>query len=127
MMVPLAYIALKLGAPAESVFVVEFFVTLASILIQLKIISPMISLPKRGYLKNVFGRSLLVTILSLPLPIFIANCLTDNIVNTFIIMFFTVLSVLIATYLLGLESHERKIANRKFVVFLHKISTFVQR
>ncbi|MCQ2163467.1 MAG: lipopolysaccharide biosynthesis protein [Bacteroidales bacterium] len=52
--VPVAYLALKLGAPAEAVFITCLLITAAAQLIRLWIVCPMIGMRKRDYFRNVY-------------------------------------------------------------------------
>jgi hypothetical protein len=121
MMIPLSYVALRLGAPAETVFVVQIIVTLLSLLIQLRMISPMIDLSLREYFKDVFGRGALVTVVSILLPLFIAKNLPDTFFALFVIVVVSILSVLVVTYILGLKTNEKILVDKKIKVIINKI------
>lgn len=120
MMLPISYIALRFGAPAESVFIVQIIVTLLALLIQLKMISPMINLSLWDYIKDVFGRGALVTAVSIPLPFFIAKNLPDTIFSLFVVVAVSILSVLVVTYLMGLRKNERAMVDGKLKKILKR-------
>lgn len=112
-MLPFAYLALKFGMPAESVFVVQAIVTLFSLLVQIKILGGLIQLPFLLFIKEVFGRAVFVTVMAFPIPL-IAKCLIKNeFVDLFIVCVLTVICVLASTFFFGLNQNERKAVSLK--------------
>lgn len=107
MMLPLSYLALKLGAQPEIVFIVQISVTFISLLIQLLILRPLIQLSLRKYFTNVFGQTFLVTIIALIIPFLLYHFLHDNIISTILVIIVSILSVVGTVYLIGLNKSEK--------------------
>lgn len=118
---PISYIALKMGANSESVFVIQILVTFGSLLIQLKVIQPSIGLSLRQYAKEVLLNALLVSILSAVLPIVLYNMLPHNFATLLVNCVTSVLSVLLTVYLIGLNKAEKNMVNEKIKPIIGKI------
>ncbi len=120
-MLPLAYFALKVGLPAESVLVVQAIVTLFSLLLQIKILGGLIQLPFGWFIREVLGRVIIVTVVAFPAP-YIAKCFIENeLVNFFLVCILTTICVLVSTFLFGLNRNERKIVRSKVIQMKNKI------
>lgn len=104
---PIAYIALRKGASPEIVFIIQLFVTLGSLLIQLFILRPLIGLSLRRYYLEVFGRTFVVTLAASFIPGLLFYYMQDTILSMFIIMLISVLSVAGFVYLIGLNKPEK--------------------
>lgn len=107
MTLPLVYVALKLGAPSEMVFVIQLLVTFSSLLLQLFIIRPLIGLSLRKYYSEVFGRTFIVTIFSFVIPFCIYYFMTNNILTMLLVIFVCILSVAACVYFMGLNAQEK--------------------
>ena len=104
---PIAYIALRKGAPSEVVFIIQFFVTLGSLIIQLFILRPLIGLSLRRYYLEVFGRTFVVTVTASVIPLLLFYFMPDTILSMIIIILVSVLSVAVFVYLMGLNKPEK--------------------
>lgn len=104
---PIAYIALRKGASPEIVFIIQLFVTLGSLLVQLFILRPLIGLSLRRYYLEVFGRTFVVTLAASIIPGLLFYYMQDTILSMFIIMLISVLSVAGFVYLIGLNKPEK--------------------
>lgn len=107
MTIPISYLALKLGAKSELVFFIQFHVTLISLIIQLFILRPLIGLSLRKYYSEVFGRTLLVTLLSSIIPVLVYYSINENLLSMIVVIFVGVASVAGTIYLLGLNNSEK--------------------
>ncbi len=111
---PLSYIALFLGSSPESILYIRVFVNLITHGTRIVYLHKRISFPTWTYTKDVIGVVLLVTILSIPLPYWIAdmgNSWSGFIFSSIVSVFMT-LSVI---YLVGL-SNEEKVFVKKIVL-----------
>ena len=120
-MLPIAYFALKMGAPSEAVFVVQLVVTIISLIIQLFMIRPLINLPLLSYFKEVFLRSLLVTAVSFPLPLFLHRMIpSSGILLLLIKCMITSIIVAFSSFVVGLSKNERKLVIDRIKEFKNK-------
>lgn len=115
--VPVAYIVLKIGAPPESVFIVQIVIYIFAFLARLLIIKKMIALSIADYTKTVLCRCFLVFIISFLIPLGLSQSLNNSTIKSLSIITFSILSCLIFSYLIGLTSHERNFINKKLYKF----------
>lgn len=107
LIVPVAYIVLKLGGSPESAFTVHFaFVVLAQIA-RVWMIRPMIRLSVWEYVKEVICRIVGVVILSVTFPIAIYEMLAPSLERFLLVVCVCVVSVGTAVYFAGLQKSER--------------------
>lgn len=119
---PIAYVALKLGCTPAMVYFIHLAVYVAAFIVRLFIISPMINISIRNYLKLVFPKCVAVSIASVIIP-FIIDFYWEGhtIVRTLSISAISVICVCIAIYLLGLEISERDFIDKKIVAQFQKL------
>ncbi|NDV47272.1 lipopolysaccharide biosynthesis protein [Paludibacter sp. 221] len=105
---PLSYIVLKLGYPVESVLYIRIFVNIVAFLFRIIYLQKKIQLNASQYIKDVVLRTIVVSLLSVIIPLVLKNYIDNNSIIGFILM--TVSSILctgLAIYLLGLNKHEK--------------------
>ena len=122
--VPLSYMALKLGATPEYVFIIHLVIASIAAIIRLFIVCPLIFLSIKNYLKDVISRILLVVILSIIFPITLYLNLSQNILNFFVICFSCVISVVMFVYFLGLTLPERAFVKSNTCAFISRIKNY---
>ncbi len=111
---PLSYTILKWGEGSpESVFIVHLCICVLAFIIRLWIVRPLIQLSIRSYFRYVILRCALVIALAIPLPILIANALSDTFVHFTTVCAICVVTVFLSSYFIGLNSSERKFVNSK--------------
>lgn len=109
LIVPIAYIVLKFGGNPESVYLVQFVIMLCAQIARIFMIKPLIQLPLKKYFNEVIIRVLIVAITAPIIPLFIYfNTHVLSIINFFIVCLFSVISVLISIYLIGITQNERQ-------------------
>ena len=107
LMLPISFIALKLGAKSEVVFIVQFVVTFVSLIIQLFMIRPLIGLSLRKFFSEVFGRTMVVTGVSSILPIALFLVLDETILSMVFIVIISLFSIILSVYMMGLNENEK--------------------
>lgn len=121
MILPISYVCLRLGCPAYSVFIVHFVVESVTQLARMLILRPLIGIRIRGYLTNIYIKVILVTALSLLVPLVVYENM-DNTAARFLVMCVTcVLSVSLVTYSVGLSGNERAFFRSKASAAINKI------
>lgn len=105
---PLAYIALKLGAVPESVFIVHLCVAIVAFIARVLVIRPMIHLPAKWYLTSLLKHSLIVIAISLPLPLLLSIYTPNTTLNSLATCAVAVLSAGVASLFFGMSISERK-------------------
>lgn len=107
--VPLAWLCLKLGAPAQSIYWVAIGVAFACLCARLFMLRGMIGLPVGRFLKEVFLNELLVVALSMSMGLSLSFLIPLDtwwgfLLHAFLSLLFTAVTV----WMLGLSSRERK-------------------
>lgn len=115
MIVPVSYVALKLGARPEIVFISHLFFEMLSGYIRIKIVLPKIGMKLSEYCKSIYIPLILIFVLSL-LVGYIGVYFSDNsILSSIVLLFGLEISMLILMYTIGLTTKERI----KFVSFIN--------
>ena len=115
---PIAYVVLKMGADAPSVFIVNLLVIILSFITRLYIIRSLIQLNINRFVCQVGRSVLLVLLLGIPIPVILRLLFPPtSIVHVVILGLSCMGSVCIAVYTVGPEENERifvrgKIAER---------------
>lgn len=117
MNLPLSYFALFLGFSPESAFVVRISISIVLYLIRLLYLNEKKCLLIRSYMKEVVLVILLVTLLSVPLPLLI-SIFFDSTVSFFITSIVSVVITSLIIYTLGLNAEERLYVKRIFAKVL---------
>ncbi len=120
LIVPISYIALKMGAPSETVFIVHLVVQLVAQTMAVLMTKNDIGLSFRIYLKDVILRVLTVTLLASIIPVSLYIYLPDTLLNMLIVIFISLLSVCVSVLFAGMNSRER-------VFLLEKVSNIVRK
>lgn len=114
---PLSYVALKLGGSPVSVFIVHLSVCVVAFVVRLMIIRPMIRLSLSAYVRHVVVRCVAVAVASLALPLALRSILGEGIVSFLVVCLACVMSVAAASYVFGLKRSERLFVNRRIRKF----------
>lgn len=106
--VPIAYVALKLGAPPVSVFIVHLIIGIIAFVVRLAIVSPIISLSVREYIQMALLPIFFFTAGALIIPLCVNFYLMEDNLLSFIFLFcISTLSSLGTGYLLLFTPSER--------------------
>ncbi len=119
LIVPVSYFFLKNGAIPEVVFGVHLCVAFLCQLVRLWLIKGMIGLSLRNYAYEVFFKIILVTILSVMLPLALYYNLPLNWKSFLLVCSTCFASVVIFIYLVGLKSSERLFIKNKIMILLN--------
>lgn len=114
--VPLSYIMLRLGYPAEVVFFVHLFIVALGQVVRVLLIKPMIQMSYKAYFSKVVLRCILVFILAPILPTLVALNMEESFVRLMVVGAVSVFSVGFSLYFLGMENKERKMISEKLIV-----------
>ncbi len=111
--VPVSYIVLYFGAPAESVFIVYLVVEIFAVAARLFIAHNLVFLPLGRFLSDVAFRSLAVVVSGAVLPFIVHLLLPEGIIRFIAVGFLGLLTSVSSIYLLGLDSLERNVVIEK--------------
>lgn len=120
--VPIAYLLLKyFNIQPEVVFCVHIIVETIAQIIRLKIVLPMIKMKMSVYLSNVIKPIILVTILSIPIPILIYINIPQGLLSFFIVCLSCVTIVSTVIYKIGSTTNEKRFLKEKVSIIINKI------
>jgi O-antigen/teichoic acid export membrane protein len=116
---PLSYLFLKVGLPPYSILWVGIVLCVAALIVRLVFLKKLIAFPLVLFSKEVLLRIVLVTVVSLPLPILVHIFTTgyEGMVLNIIVCFISVGS---AVFVLGLKSEERTMVKGKAMELINK-------
>ncbi len=118
--VPISYLVLRLGSPAEGVFLVYLGVEIIAVISRLLIASKQIHLPVRQYFTNVVLRLILVIMAAAIVPVILHFSMEDDIARFLTVGLSTVVSNALSIYYLGLSISERQLVKSVIRKKLHK-------
>lgn len=121
MIVPVAYVSLKMGASPESVYIVYFLACIVAHIVRMIIIRPMIKLSLQEYFHKVIFRLIIVAVCASILPIIAYKLLPVTLLSLFVVCLLCPITVTVSIYFLGLEQSERKMVNEKLKNVSQKI------
>lgn len=118
LILPVSYIALVLGAPAYSVFVVHFCVESIAQFSRMYMLQKLIDLPLREYLNHIYLPIVIVVLVSILLPIYLHNQMSEGFLRLVCVGIVCVVSVGSSVFFLGLTKGERSFFTNKILQFL---------
>lgn len=118
---PLAYLVLLFDNHPVSMFVVQTMVLYISVFIQLQIAKPLIDLSVKEYFAKVIYKVILVTVVTLPVPIMVKIITPSNFVSFLAVCSISVICVCLSVYFLGITKSERNIIKNKALTYYNKI------
>lgn len=120
--VPISYIALKLfKIDPMVVFIITLLVDMVALIVRLLFCKKQVNLNVVEFLKTVYGRVLMVVMLSVPLPLFCHQFINGGVARLIAVFFVGVITTLAVTYGVGMTKGERKTMNNYIKVhFLKK-------
>lgn len=106
--VPISYLFLKFGDYSPIiVFWVSLFISVVNLFVRLWVVRRLVNFPVERYVKNIFGRMLLIAGLSAIMPVCIAYYVESSFGNCCLVLGMCILSSLFFIYLLGLTRGEK--------------------
>lgn len=117
---PLTYIALKIGLNPNSVFVVQFTSCVATYISRVIFLKRIIDFPIAEFIKTVWTKIILVGLLSISISILLDGFINDSFIGNFAFISFTVIGVIISSYLFGLSNKERQYVSLKITNIFRK-------
>ena len=121
LILPIAYVALKLGAPPEGVFVVQLVVFVIAQVARIWMLRPLISFSMRAYLHKTALPIAYVTLASLAVPLAVYMLMQPSFGRFMAVCASSAVSVCAAVYFIGLVGSERKFIIDKAKNMAHKL------
>lgn len=115
LIVPVAYVVLKMGFGPVSVFIVQLVIMYLVQLIRLLLVCHKIKMSTIEYCRRVILRIMVVSVLSLILPLTLSLNLVQSIYSSILIIVVSIFSVLFFSYFMGLDNQERGFVLSKII------------
>lgn len=115
---PISYIALKLGAKSEAVFVIHLVICCIAFIVRLYIIKSMIKLNILDFFSNTVMKAFLISLLSIPIPLLIHYYMPTSFLTTLCVCFTCFIIVSTISYKIGLDNSEKAFINTKMKVLI---------
>ena len=113
LIVPVAYLVLKLGGSPSSVYVVHLTISIIASFVRLFIIRHMIRFPISEYFIKAIVPVLQVTTLSTASAFLIKTIFSDGIIYSFLVIALSFFAACAMTYAIGFTTNERKFIKNK--------------
>jgi hypothetical protein len=108
---PCSYIALELGAPAQSVLVIAIVITTLAFIIRLIIVRRLLDFPIKPFIQQLIKPLIIACIISVPLPLAINLAMHESIVRFFLVIVVSMSTIGLSFYFLALQKDEQIILN----------------
>lgn len=118
---PLSYFCLKLGCSPESTLVVALLVSIFCLILRLLFLRKIPGFSMKRYLCKVCGNVLIVTFISMILPLLLYIQMPDGIVRFILICVLSTLCSSAAIYFIGCSENEQIFIREKFTLIRRKI------
>jgi len=118
---PLSYFCLKVDFPPESTLVVALLVAVFCLFLRLLFLREIPGFSMKRYLCKVCGNVLIVTFISMILPLLLYMQMSDGIVRFFLICVLTTLCSSAAIYFVGCNKNEQMFIREKVTLIRRKI------
>lgn len=122
LILPISYIVLNNGYRPESVFVVQFCISIIVQITRLFLVRKKLKISIKDYLVNVFMPITIVTVISAIMPVILYFYVDKSFMSFLLVCVISIISVLITIYILGFSSTERGLVNEK--LFQLKVKLF---
>ena len=109
LVIPVSYFMLKAGFPAYSIFVVNAISNFLCAITRVIIMKHLINLDILEYVRNVVLPIMIVSITTLPIPLYLSLMLPDSWNSVFIISFSALILSIISVLFFGLNKSERQL------------------
>lgn len=104
---PISYILYYLGFPASACYYVWGGAVIIRLAVELPILHQLIDIPIKMYISEVIYKSIIVSVASMIVPLFVINVMDVSIWRMIILFLFSTISSIIVIYILGLSKDER--------------------
>lgn len=118
---PLSYIALKFGAPPESVVIVAIIISICCEIARVLLLRNMINMPVKKFMLHVYFNVIIVSIVASLLPAYMNFKLGENFGAFVAICIVAVISTCISILFIGCNRKERKYLYSKIKTLIIKI------
>lgn len=116
MILPVAYVVLKLGGNPQSVFIVHLIICIIAFIVRLFIIRPMIRLSVTKYIKEVIARCFVVGICAMSVSFAVNVMLDSSLSSSIAVCCVSIMAAAVSSFLIGMTGNERSTVLNKIKV-----------
>lgn len=120
MALPLSYVALKLGAPAYSVFIVIFIVNLTQMFWGWIIVHHYVAFSYRRLIKTVYIPTIAITLITLSVPITLIFIMNEGLIRLIVLTALTEMVLMLCVYYIAMNKSERMKVTKLIMNKIHK-------
>ncbi len=125
LILPISFLFFELGYSPESTFYVSITISILSLFMRLTILNTLLpEFSASKFIKEVVIINILITGLSLIIPMFLKYFLAKTILNAFIVIFASLLSSIICIFLIGIKKEESLLLKDQLNKTVLKIKSF---
>jgi len=121
LILPVSYLFLKNGSPPQATLYVSIAMSIIALFARLYIVSKLVNISIKLFFKKVLFRVLLITVISLVLPLIFKYVTEPSFMSVSLTVILTILSVLYSIYWFGLTKEEKKYLKQKVKSILIKL------
>ena len=122
LVLPISYISLKYISSPDVVFICQFIFTIIIHIVRLWVVSPIVNIPIRRYIKNVIWPVVLVTLISCIIPIIAHTRFDSYTLKGFMLLYgINIISILITVWIVGINKSEKQFILNQSFAFINKI------
>lgn len=107
LIIPVAYIALKLGCDPASVYIVQLVITIIAFIVRLIIVKPLIMMSIKTYFHHVILNCLIVLVVSLIIPFVLKQYFDNSVLHSLIMCAVCVISTALSVWFVGMDKKDR--------------------
>lgn len=119
---PISYILLRIGMAPAIVFIVAIIISQCCLMVRLILLKKMIGLKIKDYLNHVWLNVIIVSCISLIIPLYISTLTTKSFIGFISLSFICILNILLIVFFIGCNASERKIINNKMITIIKKLA-----
>ena len=119
--VPISYVCLKFGLPAESVLVISIVISVVCEFVRLWMLRSMIRISARAFLKNVYLNVIVCSVIAFILPYVVNHFLPQNLYSFLLVCAVSVISACASIYYVGLSKPEKNMVKSQLIKLKNKL------
>lgn len=123
LILPVSYVALRMGCPAYGVFVIHFIIECITQVLRLFMVRERIQMPVLEFCRSVYLPIACVTIVAIVLPLVTSKAMDGGFARLVAVAAVSVVSVATSSFLIGLDRHEKSFCIDKTKMLMAKVTT----
>ena len=123
LILPISYIVLELGVAPWGVYIVHIAICIIAFVVRIFLVLPSIKLPIRIFCLQMVLPSLIVMLLSLPIPIAFHLTIDNNLLRLVVVTIVCIVSSSLVSYKIGLSITEKEFVKGQVASFVKRLKS----